>query len=154
MFLPVLRREIVSTTSDESMIDPSTIASGERCSIPSLTSWNVPPFFSFSSTSFTAEEPISSPTTFLLFEKNTTHPVHLTHSLLRLAPDVESRLKLQPLKVSVNSTAFRFISRLREHEAVSVPVVASNRSGRYNPAPWRYLRFEESIDGKDVRSLR
>src|SRR3978361_1443294 len=101
------------------MIAPSTIASGERYSIPSFTSWNAPPFFSFSSTSFTAEEPISRPTTFLLFEKNTTHPVHLTHSLLRLRlQNVESRVKLQPLKVSVNSTAFRFISRLREHEAV------------------------------------
>src|ERR1019366_10012589 len=82
MFLLVFRRPIVSTTSDESMIDPSTIASGERRSIPSFTSWNVPPFFSFSSISFTAEEPISRPTTFLLFEKNTAHPVHLTHSLL------------------------------------------------------------------------
>ena len=29
-FLSVLRREIVSTTSDESMIDPSTIASGDK----------------------------------------------------------------------------------------------------------------------------
>jgi hypothetical protein len=26
-----------------------------------------------------AEEPISRPTTFLLFEKNTAHPIHLTH---------------------------------------------------------------------------
>src|SRR5436190_17414195 len=77
----VFSRWIVSTTRDESMIEPSTIASGERRSMPSLTSWKVPPFFSFSSTSLTAEEPISRPTTFLLFEKNTAHPIHLTHSL-------------------------------------------------------------------------
>src|ERR1051326_3456454 len=71
-------REIVSTTREESMIEPSTMASGERRSIPILRSWYVPPFFSFSSTSFTADEPISRPTTFLLFEKNTAHPIHLT----------------------------------------------------------------------------
>src|ERR1700755_1845883 len=95
---------------EESMMEPSTIASGESRSSPSLTSEKAPPFFSFSSTSFTAEEPISRPTTFLLFEKNTTHPVHLTHSLLRLAPDVESRLKLQPLRVSGNCREFRLIT--------------------------------------------
>ena len=71
-------RPIVSTTSDESIIDPSTMASGERRSSPIFASSN-PPFFSFSSTSLTAEEPISRPTTFLLFEKNTAHPIHLTH---------------------------------------------------------------------------
>src|SRR5439155_1325541 len=81
-------REIVSTTSDESMIDPSTMASGERRSIPSLAS-SKPPFFSFSSTNLTAEEPISRPTTFLLFEKNTAHPIHLTH--FSLAPDVKDQ---------------------------------------------------------------
>src|SRR3954470_7977903 len=102
MFLPVLRREIVSTTSDESMIDPSTIASGERRSIPSLTSSYVPPFFSFSSTSFTAEEPISRPTTFLLFEKNTAHPTP-SHSLLVGAGLWKVRPKLQRLIGGVNS---------------------------------------------------
>src|SRR6202171_6153329 len=113
MFFSVFSRWIVSTTSDESMIEPSTIASGDRRSIPSFSSWNAPPFFSFSSTNFTAEEPISRPTTFLLFEKNTAHPVHHT-THFSLAPDVESRSKLQRLKVSVNSTAFRFIRRLRQ----------------------------------------
>src|SRR3954468_1386108 len=139
MFLPVLRREIVSTTSDESMIDPSTIASGERCSIPSFTSWNAPPFFSFSSTSFTAEEPISRPTTFLLFEKNTAHPVHLTLTSRWLAPDVESWSKLQRLKVTVNSTGFRFIRRLRQVDAVLATPVSAKTAPPLQSHPFRVI---------------
>src|SRR5216684_1402342 len=141
MFLPLLSREIVSTTSDESMIDPSTIASGERCSIPSFTSWNAPPFFSFSSTNFTAEEPISRPTTFLLFEKNTAHPVHHT-THFSLAPDVESRSKFQRLKVSVNSTAFRFIRRLRQVGLFWGAGLRRTGSPATIPSLSRYLRSQ------------
>src|SRR5258708_37562317 len=147
MLSPLFSREIVSPTSDECVIEPSTIASGERCSIPSFTSWNAPPFFSFSSTNFTAEDPISRPTTFLLFEKNTAHPVHHT-THFSLAPDVESQSKLQRLKVSVNSTAFRFIRRLRQVGAVSGYRLRFTSSPVTIPPPSRL--FEESIDGKDV----
>jgi hypothetical protein len=69
---------------DESMMEPSTMASGESLSVPSFTREYAPPFFSFSSTSLIAEEPISRPTTFLLFEKNTAHPIHLTLTSHRL----------------------------------------------------------------------
>ena len=88
------------------MMEPSTIASGESRSSPSLTSEKAPPFFSFSSTSLTAEEPISRPTTFLLFEKNTTHPIHLTLTSrwLRL---MKGGPKLHSFKGGVNSTEIR-----------------------------------------------
>ncbi len=52
---------MASTTSEESMIDPSTIASGESGSTPRRWS-QYSPFFSLSSTSFIAELPISRPT--------------------------------------------------------------------------------------------
>ena len=64
-------REIVSTTREESMIAPSTIASGESTSRPALTSWNVPSLPSFNSTSFTADEPMSRPTRFFAFRNST-----------------------------------------------------------------------------------
>src|SRR5947209_14115147 len=111
MFLSVFSREIVSTTIEESMMEPSTIASGERRSIPSLTSWYVPPFFSFSSTSLTAEEPISRPTTFLLFEKNTAHPIHLTH--FSLAPMWERSTEITTLNVRCQLSRIRCMNRLR-----------------------------------------
>ena len=65
------RREMVSTTSEESMIAPSTIASGERFSSPALTSWNFPSLPALSSTSLTADEPMSRPTRFLALRNNT-----------------------------------------------------------------------------------
>src|SRR4029077_4767042 len=62
---------MASTTSDESMIEPSTIASGDSGSTPRRWRWNSP-LRSRSSTSFTAELPISRPTTpFLVREKST-----------------------------------------------------------------------------------
>ena len=72
-FTPVdaRRRVIVSTTRDESMMAPSTIASGERVSSPALTRWNVPSLPSFNSTSLTAEEPMSSPTRFFALRNST-----------------------------------------------------------------------------------
>src|SRR5258706_16239483 len=139
MFLSVLRRWIVSTTSDESMMEPSTMASGESCSIPSFNSWNVPPFFSFSSTSLTADEPISRPTTFLLFEKNTAHPFNPTH-FSGWHPVVGSGSKLQRLNFEVNSTGNRVMNRLRDFDALSLPGVARNRPRRYNLPLSRYLR--------------
>ena len=66
-----LNLSIASTTSDESMIDPSTIASGESGSMPVLTSLKPPPLASFSSTSLTAEEPMSRPTRFFVFLNST-----------------------------------------------------------------------------------
>src|SRR5215470_8067668 len=113
---------------EESMIEPSTMASGDSRSIPSLTSENCPPFFSFSSTSLTAEEPISRPTTFLLFEKNTAHPIHLTH--FSLAPDRwKGEAKVQRFNNTVNCL----------RSVVNGKVARSGRRG-YNPPPFRYLR--------------
>ena len=70
-FVEARRRVIVSTTSDESMMAPSTMASVERLSRPARTSWNFPSRPSFTSTSFTADEPMSSPTRFLGLRNNT-----------------------------------------------------------------------------------
>src|SRR6266496_4657398 len=58
-------RWMASMTAPESMIAPSTIASGGRGSRPMLSSWNssppLPP--DLTSTAFTADEPMSTPTT-------------------------------------------------------------------------------------------
>ena len=54
---------IASTTRDESMIEPSTIASGDRGSTPMRWRVNWPPLRSLSSTSLTVALPISRPTT-------------------------------------------------------------------------------------------
>ena len=56
------------------MIAPSTIASGDRVSRPVLTRRKPPPLASFSSTSLTAEDPMSRPTRFLVFLNSTIHP--------------------------------------------------------------------------------
>ncbi len=67
-------RLTVSTTRDESMIAPSTIASGDSVSRPVLTSRKPPPLASLSSTSLTAEDPMSRPTRFLVFLNSTMRP--------------------------------------------------------------------------------
>ncbi len=67
-------RLTVSTTREESMMAPSTIASGERDSRPVFTRWKPPPFESLSSTSLIAEDPMSRPTRFLDFLNNTLCP--------------------------------------------------------------------------------
>src|SRR6185295_8287857 len=63
-----------STTREASMIAPSTIASGERGSMPVLTSLYPPPLASLSSTSLTAEEPMSRPTRLFDFLNSTIRP--------------------------------------------------------------------------------
>src|SRR4030095_11287123 len=68
------RRLTMSTTSEASMMAPSTIASGERVSSPDLTRRYPPPLASFSSTSVRAEEPMSRPTRFLDFRNSTLTP--------------------------------------------------------------------------------
>jgi hypothetical protein len=54
---------MTSTTKEESMMEPSTIASGESGSTPTRTRLNSPAFLSFSSTSLIEELPTSQPTT-------------------------------------------------------------------------------------------
>ncbi len=63
-------RLMASTTSEESMIEPSTIASGDSGSTPTRSRWNSP-LRSDSSTSLTAELPMSTPTTLLERDQNT-----------------------------------------------------------------------------------
>ncbi len=65
-----ISRWIASTASVASATEPSTIASGGSGSRPTLSSL-YPPLRSFSSTSLTAELPMSSPTTFFEREKST-----------------------------------------------------------------------------------
>ncbi len=62
---------MASTTSDESMMEPSTMASGESASTATFWTWN-DPFRSRSSTSLTAELPMSRPTTPLARAKSAT----------------------------------------------------------------------------------
>ena len=62
---------MASTTSEESMIEPSTIASGDNGSMPTRWRWYSPAFRSLISTSLTAELPRSRPTTPFDREKNT-----------------------------------------------------------------------------------
>ena len=62
---------IASTTRDESRMEPSTMASGESGSIPTLTRWNSPTLRSLSSTNLMAELPMSRPTTLFGRDQNT-----------------------------------------------------------------------------------
>src|SRR5215471_8814466 len=73
-FNPETMRLTVSTTREESMMAPYTMASGDSVSRPVLTSLNPPALASFSSTSLTAEDPMSRPTRFLVFLNNTLTP--------------------------------------------------------------------------------
>jgi hypothetical protein len=59
-------RRIDSATATASMMAPSTIASGGTGSVPNAATRNPRPA-GFSSTAFTALDPMSSPTTALLF---------------------------------------------------------------------------------------
>ena len=67
-------RWMASITAPESMIAPSTMASGGRGSTPMLTSWySAPPLPPcFSSTTLMAEEPMSTPTSPFFFPNRAT----------------------------------------------------------------------------------
>ena len=70
------RRWIASITAPESMMAPSTIASGGSGSMPMFTSWySAPPLPpGFSSTALTAEEPMSRPTSPFFFRTEPREP--------------------------------------------------------------------------------
>ena len=101
---------MASITAPESMMAPSTIASGGRGSMPMLTSWySAPPLPpAFSSTALIAEEPMSSPTSPFFFP-NRAHesPLSAQSRLLRstAASTEPSEVRLtQKLKCCVKLT--------------------------------------------------
>src|SRR5262245_39794742 len=72
MFLEEKQRWTASITRPESIIAPSTMASGESGSREAFTRWYPFPLpSSFSSTTLMLLEPMSNPTRFLFREKNT-----------------------------------------------------------------------------------
>ncbi len=74
IFWAVKRRWMASMTAPESMMAPSTIASGGNGSSPRLVSWySLPPLPpGLSSTTLIAEDPMSTPTSPLLLPKSAT----------------------------------------------------------------------------------
>jgi hypothetical protein len=73
--LSAINRDNASTTNDESIIAPSTIASGERFAIAAQRSWYSSFLSGFSSTILIDDDPTSQPTTCLFLLPNTV--VHL-----------------------------------------------------------------------------
>src|SRR5579859_4568738 len=72
MWRPSNRRRMASATEAPSMIAPSTMLSGGRCSVPKLVTLKDLPD-GFSSTALTADDPMSSPTRAFALP-NTGHP--------------------------------------------------------------------------------
>ena len=106
---------MASTTRDESMIEPSTIASGDRGSTPMRCSWYCPPFFSFSSTSFTVALPMSRPTTPLEREKNTDECLS----------GGSARLRCRARKDCIDADLPRFLQALTERSSGPGPLSRS-----------------------------
>src|SRR5881409_1505930 len=97
IFWAVKRRWMASMTAPESMMAPSTMASGGRGSRPRFTSWYSLPAFppGFSSTALMADDPISTPTSPFFLPKSATpaslftdggYPRSLVHDAINRPP--------------------------------------------------------------------
>src|SRR6185503_18628314 len=108
IFWEVKSRWIASMTAPESMIAPSTIASGGSASIPMLTSWcSAPPLPpDLSSTALTAEDPMSSPTSPFFFPNRPKSASRFLNVGPKQNRD-EVRLYRQKLKCWANLTSAR-----------------------------------------------
>ncbi len=102
------RRWIASMTAPASMIAPSTIASGGSDSTPMFRSWNssppLPP--TLSSTAFTAEEPMSTPTMPFFLPNRPTGVSSVGHPRSRLRLFVRDRHSRRafPIRTQFQST--------------------------------------------------